>query len=590
MRSSRPRSRLWFSLVLGLLGSVAACGGGATQNAALPIVVDPANKAGWSGNTVDAWIAAASASLGSTGGTVQVLSGSYTIAGSIQAESNVFIQCDPSHDSVLTASASLTSPLYVAKSVSYFGLSNCVMDGDAPATTTAPIFMAMLTNATGGIISNNIMRNTGGFGIYLAYGNSYINISGNEIFDIGQPLPSFTHAIGAGAQAGGGNSHIAVLNNYIHDGNLGILLLPSTVSANVSEDWLIAQNTITKMSTNGISIYCSGIGTNGPVRTVRTVNNEVSCVGWPANGTGFDPACVPGEFQAGPFSSPDGTGVSYNCATEEQGFISSNRLHDNFFEGIDLTPIAISVVNTGAGGGCGDPTSLCWVGGDLFLYSSWQTHQSVLINGLLYAIASCSSSTNCTLEQGPGNLTRVTMISNPMRSRTTVTDNTLYGNGHGNAANSGNGGADVTGYQDVWSNNVSYDNNAFGFVDFGTVLTSHSGEQTFKNDFGGGLHAGIECSGCLEPRWNGIVGYDTSVPPQETVVAQFDNATYGGYMCDITAIGTITAFIDDGTDDVTNCVNGTPTSGAEVSGSTPQIQIVRSAPGSAQFSAVQLSR
>lgn len=551
------------------------------QKAAVPLIVDPANKAGWRGTTVDAWIAAASASLGPTGGTIQVLSGAYTIASSIEAASNVFILCDSAHGSILTASASLTSPLYVANSVSNFGLFDCVLDGDAPVNATVNIFMASLTNATHGIISDNIMRNTGGWGIYLFFGNSHIQISGNEIFNIGQPLPGFTIAIGAGAQPGKGNSHVVVSNNDIHDGNLGILLQPSTVSADVSEDWVIADNRITKMSTNGITIYCAGAGTNGPVDGVRTINNEVSCVGWPANGIGFDSACTPGEFQTGPFSSSDGTGVSYNCATEERGFISGNRLHDNYFEGIDVTPQAVSVVNTGTGGGCGGPTSLCWVAGDPFLYSLWRAHQSIVIDSIPYAIASCSSPTSCTLEQGPGNLTGVTMISNPMRSETTVTNNTLYGNGHGNAAGSGNGGADVTGYRDVWTNNVSYDNNAFGFVDFAAALTSHSGEQTFNNDFGGGLFAGIECTGCLDPTWTGITGYDTSVPPRQTVVARFDSLTYGGYMCDITAIGTITAFIDNGTDDVTNC--GEPA----VTETTSQNQVVPSESKSTRLTVTQ---
>jgi parallel beta helix pectate lyase-like protein len=517
------------------------------------VYVDSANTSGWAGSTIDAWMGAASASLGAPGGTIQVAAGSYTIAASIQAATNVSIQCDPGHGSILTASATLVVPLYVAASVSNFRLSNCVLDGDYPANTYPDLFMASLTNATGGTISNTIMRNTIGFGVYLYYGNTYISIFGNEIYNFGPVLPGITIAIGAGAQSAGGNSHIAVLNNYIHDGSLGIVLQPSTMSSNLTEDWEITGNTITKMASNGVTIYCVGLGTSGPVKNVRTLDNEVSCVGWPPNGSGFDPACTPGPLQTGSVGAADGTGVSYNCAAEEQGVIANNRLHDNYFEGIDVFVATNSYVNTGTGGGCGGPNALCWVSGDLFQYPLWKPHQTVFINNNAYELASCSSSTSCTLASGPGNLTDVQMFGNAMRSLTTVTGNLLYNNGHGNGIVSGNGGADVTGYEDTWASNVSYENNAYGFVDQGAVLTTHTGDITYNNGLSGVLHDGIECTGCLNPRWLGIQGYDTSAIPIETTVARFDGTTYGGYMCNIIAIGTINAFIDDGTDDVTNC-------------------------------------
>jgi hypothetical protein len=544
--------------LLGMLGGLLGCAGSPStpSTPSDPIShtasVDENNSAGWAGTSVDAWIAAASASLGTSGGTIQIAPGAYTVPASIHAVNNVSIQCDSAHGSTLTASPTLTVSLYVAASVANFGLSNCVLDGDAPANPAQSI-MISLTNATGGAISNNIIRNTAGFGVYMFYGNSSISISGNEIFNVGTPLPGFNQAIGAGGYPGGGNSHIVVQNNDIHDVNLGICLQPSSVASNISEDWDITNNTITKTSLNGITIYCGGVGTNAPVRTVSAVGNEVSCVGWPANGTGFDSACVPGRFQTGPYSSPDGTGVSYNCATEEQGLISNNRLHDNFFEGIDVTPQLIAIVNTGSAGGCGGPTSLCWVSGDTFLSSQWTTHQSVFVNSIAYSISSCSDSTHCTLETSPGDLAGALLLGNAMRSQTTVTGNVIYGNGHGNYVSSGNGGADVLGYRDSWSGNISYENNAFGFVDQGAVSTSHTGEQTYNNDLSGGFQQGIQCTGCLNPQWVGILGYDSSEPPKETNVALFDPDTYGGYLCNITTEGTTTAFIDLGTDDITNC-------------------------------------
>lgn len=563
------RSSLFGALfvLLPILSACAGCGGGKRMGgASVPgtVSVDSANTSGWPGKSIDAWIAAASASLGAAGGTVQLAAGSYTIGASIQAASNVSIVCDPAHGSVLTASGDLVVPLYVATSVSNFDLSNCVLDGNYPANTDTNMIMASLTGATGGTISNNIIRNTAGFGVYMFYGNSYVNILENEIYNIGQPLPAITQAIGGGGQAPGGNSHIAILYNNIHDSSLGIFVQPSSTSTNLSEDWNIAHNTITKMSSNGITVYCGGLATNGPIKNVRTIDNDVSCVGWPAGGIGFDAACSPGFLQSGPVAAADGTGVSYNCATEEQGVIADNRLRDNYYEGIDLVVVTYSTVNTGSGGGCGGATALCWVSGDLFQYPQWQPHQSVFINGNAYSLDSCSSATSCTLVNGPGDLTGVVMFGNAMRSKTTVKGNILYSNGHGNGYASGNGGADVTGYEDTWANNVSYQNNAYGFVDQGAVLTSHTGDKTFDNGLSGVFHDGIECTGCLSPKWVGIQGWDTSALPIETTVARFDSATYGGYMCDIISIGTINAFVDNGTNDITNCESsGTAVAGAE---------------------------
>ena len=205
------RSSLFGALfvLLPILSACAGCGGGKRMGgASVPgtVSVDSANTSGWPGKSIDAWIAAASASLGAAGGTVQLAAGSYTIGASIQAASNVSIVCDPAHGSVLTASGDLVVPLYVATSVSNFDLSNCVLDGNYPANTDTNMIMASLTGATGGTISNNIIRNTAGFGVYMFYGNSYVNILENEIYNIGQPLPAITQAIGGGGQAPGGTA------------------------------------------------------------------------------------------------------------------------------------------------------------------------------------------------------------------------------------------------------------------------------------------------------------------------------------------------------------------------------------------------
>jgi hypothetical protein len=544
--------------LLAMLSTLAGCGGG---TGGATVFVDPANTSRWKGTTIDSWIAAASAYLGPEGGTIQVAAGSYTVGASIQAASNVSIVCSPELESTLTATASLDAPLYSAGSPSNpvfnFRLLGCVLDGNRSSNPNSNI-MANLTNATNGEISGNVIRNTLGFGVYLQYGNTYIKILDNEIYFIGPLLPGETSAVGVGYQPESGNSDIAIRGNYIHDGSLGITILPSTTAINLSEDFDVSHNRITKMAANGILVYCVGLGSNGPIRDVRTIDNEVSCGGYPANGVGFDPVCAaaPGLLQTGSAAAPDGTGVSYNCATEEDGLIAGNRLHDNFFEGIDVTPMTSSVVNTGAGGGCGSATALCWVSGDLFQPLLWKPYQTVLINNIPSVIESCSSTTSCTLLKGPGNLAGGQMIGNAMRSRTTVMNNVLFNNGHGNGPGSGNGGADVMGYGDSWSGNISYSNNALGFVDQGAVLTTHTREVTFNNDLGGLSGDGITCKGCLYPTWNWIQGYDNSASPLETNVARFDETTYGGYMCRIIPIGPINGFVDEGTDDVTNCGSG----------------------------------
>jgi len=123
--------------------------------------------------------------------------------------------------------------------------------------------------------------------------------------------------------------------------------------------------------------------------------------------------------------------------------------------------------------------------------------------------------------------------------------------GHGNGANAGHGGADLLGYGDTWSGNIAFQNNAYGFVDNGSVLTSHTGETAFNNQqAASSTHDAIACTGCLYPKWVSIQGDDTTASPQQTNVGRFDALTYYGHAEGFYALPGITAFIDQGTSDV----------------------------------------
>jgi len=407
----------------GLLTTVPfPCGGGGGVNVKQ---IDPANLAGWAGTMVDQWITAATTSLGAGGGTIQIAAGNYTIGNlGIIPSSNVAIVCDPGHGSVLTVSSSFAHDLYFASGITNFGLLNCVLDGGAPTNTNANDIVA-LVNVSHAQISNNIIRNTIGNGINAAYGDTYVDITKNEIYRTGPALPGVGTGINLGGYAVGPypTSHILIAENQVHDGNIGIFLQPNQLTTVLTEDIDITHNRVWANANDGIGLFCSNLEAHGPLKRVRTVDNDVSCSGWPANGTGFSAACTAGYRQTGSTQSSNGVGIDYNCATEEQGVISGNGSHDNFFEGIDVSPQTFSVVNTSG-------TAVTWVSGDHF-NTLWKTHQIVFINGGTnpYGISTCSSTISCTLLLTAGVQNGVGLTGNAMRSRTTVSANILYNNG-----------------------------------------------------------------------------------------------------------------------------------------------------------------
>jgi len=505
------------------------------------VYVDALNSQGWSGSSVDQWIAAANTALGS-GGTIRLASGAYTIAGTINAASNVSLECDPSHNSILTVTASFNGTAYAASGITNFGMKNCVIDGNRSLNANSN-GLIVITNSTVGVIQNNYIRNSLGNGIYLPNGDSQIDIVGNQVYNLGPLLPSQTVAINIGGSGGNPVSHLRIKSNWVHDCSLGIYVQPNVGSANVEEDIEISGNQVSSCANDGIAIF-SANHSGGPIRGVRTINNETYCHGWPASGIGFNTRCTPGLLQTGSIASSSGVGIDYNSSLQEQGIIANNRSHDNYFEGIDVEDAIVSTVSTVG-------TAMSWVSNDLFL-TSWKLNQSIRLGANTFHISSCSSTTSCTLTTSAGTHGSLQLAASGMNSRTTISGNVLSRNGVGNGTTSGHGAADIFGYMDTWSNNISNLNNAVGFIDTDSILTTHTGDMAISNGQStGGFHDGFLCEGCLYPKWSNIQGDDPTTNPQQGNVGHFDGDTYGGYAANITnAMGAAgTTFNDAGNGD-----------------------------------------
>lgn len=518
--------------------------------------IDPANQAGWSGSTVDAWIAAAVADLGSGGGTVQIASGNYTVGGTIAAASNVNIECDHGHTSVLLATPSLNAPLYLASSVTSFRLGFCVLDGNRNFNSNSNT-IAQVTGSSGGKIVDNKIRNTLGNALYMVAGVTFLDIIDNEIYNFGPSLPAQAVGINAGAQPGNPISHIRIRGNDVHDGSIGIDIQASITLSSAEEDWEISDNRIHGNANDGISVFSTTLS-HGPQIGFRVINNETYCNGWPANGTGFSSNCTPGLLQTGGTASSSGVGIDFNSPVQEQGIISLNRSHDNYFEGIDVGGFVISTVNVSG-------TAVSVVGGDP-ANTAWKLNQAVRINGNQFLISSCSSTSSCTLTTSAGPLSNAQMVGNANRSRTTISNNQVYNNGRGNGNTSGSGGADIFGYGDVWSGNLSYLNNALGFDDFGSVLTTHIGDTAISNGQStGGFHDGILCQACLFPKWISIQADDPLPVPQQGNGGHFDPQTSGGFASGFTvAEPSFTAFVDAGFNNLVEISSGNACTNAEL--------------------------
>lgn len=468
--------------------------------------VDAANSAGWTGTTVDAWIAAAATDLGANGGTVRLATGAYTVAATILPPSLVTIDCDPSLQAVLTASASLNAPLVHFNGVNHAGITNCKLDGNLSNNANSNDLIRV-TSSTHINIDRNWLRNTIGNGIFLRSASAWIDITRNEVEHLGPALPSLGTAITSDNNAAAAIVHVKITENRIHDGSLGIYVQPA-VSGTTTYDWEISHNRVYGMSADGMAIFSTNSASVGKTIGLRFEDNDSECHGWPANGTGFDPFCTAGFRQTGAVASSSGSGLDLNSANMEGIVVVGNTLSHNFFEGLDVTPQTITTVTTSNGvlgacaGNCVQKTA-----GDSF-NTNWVANQGVQINGTNYLISSVQSATILTLTTAPGTQTGVAFvgIGIPDASSATavVTGNTACDNGHGNGNSTGQGFADLA-YKVSYSSNFACRNNAPGFVSNKSAFISHNGDVAIGNNLSAAANGNFLAQATLNPSYYNVV-------------------------------------------------------------------------------------
>jgi hypothetical protein len=491
-----------------------------------------------------ATFAAAIAAL-PTGGTLRIAAGTYSITAQVAFVSNLDIECSPNNQTILQASASLNASMFLASSVNHFRMVGCVIDGNKGGNSNQfALFQA--TNSSFGELSGNHFQNGQSRAVWIAGGNSYIRVTGNEVDHYGQALPASIGNEGIAVAAGSGvsSSHITIDHNRVHDGNLGIGVLPSSGASDPTIDVQIASNSVYSTANDGILVYGDAPITS-PLQGVRIIDNDVWCGGWPANGTGFSTNCTAGYLQSGGTASSSGVGIDVNSQVVDQPQVIGNRAHDMFFEGIDINPQTATSVS------CNNTTTVTYVSGDSF-NTAWKANQGARINGTFYNISSVAGATT-TLTLATNCPTGTWGFTGVGYSRATVTGNYAYNNGHGNASTSGAGFSD-SGYADTWVNNIAFGNNFVGFIDSMSSFVSHTGDKALDNDKGGGSNNGFLCQQCLNPSYVNIAA-DDSTGAHQTIGISISGGTNNAFISsnDLPAGATIA---DSGT--ATNyLINGT---------------------------------
>jgi len=491
----------------------------------------------FAGSDLAEQIKTAIAALPNSSGIVKVASGTYSItSGSIVIPSNITVVCDSGV--VIEVGDSIRDMALVSiTNATNFALENCIVDGNR-LTPTKSLGLIQLTDSSHGTLSGNVIRNSYGNGLYLSGGNTQIKITNNDIYNNGPTLDSGQAGLGIGSGSTGaaGNTYISIDQNKVHDNWIGIEIQPS-LTATTNFD--ISNNEIYSNANDGLLVFSVSMN-GGPISNFMIASNQSYCNGWPANGVNFSPNCTPGFLQHGSVVSSSGVGIDLNSASFGQSTITGNRTHDNFYEGIDVTPLTITQVNTNG-------TVVTAVSGDPFI-TSWKPNQAVIINGAHYLIASISGTTQMTLTTSAGtqNMAPFLGVGN---GQNTLSGNTSYNNGSGNNIASGHGFGDIAN-GDIWTNNVAYNNNGVGFIDQLSSNVSHTGDTAYNNDNNGGFSTGFLCQGCLNATYTNLTAYDSRAAKKQVYGLVLDSQADNARISTINMPQGGPPILDQGTNDV----------------------------------------
>ncbi len=455
----------------------------------------------------------------------------------------------PVSNCVIEGSGINSTILQISASISIAALSNVTLksltvDAGVARTVGAHACSAVpaianaidITNSNHVTIEEVEVRNTLGNAISVSGGDQYIDI-GNSVADFfgcalssedssRRPLGVIGGGFVASPERRGGNSHVKFFNDIAHDGNTGFETFPSSTAANVSSDVVWESNRAYANANDGFLVQSVGVSTNAPMQSFRWENNESYCNGWTPNWSNSN--CAPfGLLQGGDHKTFNGEGFDLNSPLLDQPQVISNRSHDNFGEGFDNTPQVQSRVKTSGKTvtrlPCSTEVHVC----DDF-NPAWKANQAVQINGTDYLIASVNGTT-MTLTTSAGEQKAARFIGVGY-DRATLTGNYAYNNGRGNACKvCGAGFADIS-YGSTYTRNVSYLNNAAGFIDQISSEITHNGDKSFDNNRSNGPEKyGFYAQAALAPRYIGVSTHESEADGPQQYALHLDGQTTNGY-------------------------------------------------------------
>lgn len=420
------------------------------------------------------------------------------LTGQITGVSNCTISGPGGQRLILQVAGSYSaSPFLLISGVSHFRLEGVGLD----ATGNTNSLDAIDANNSSDVVLSDVLVSNWPAGNGIVFNNTnYSALQDSEITRIGPALPS----LGASVLLQSGSSHNKLLRNKIHDGNIGVLIYNATA---ITEDNVIAENQVYSNANDGtLSQASSPLG--GMIRGTRLENNEISCNGWPASGSGFSSDCTPGYRQTGGTSSSSGVGIDMIGPLIQQPVIVGNKLHDNFFDGVSLgTQMFATETVSGANVTC----TTCGVSAPNFNLG-WQPNEFVSIGGTACQISSVGSATSLTLTTSCGSNGQ---FIGPTYVGATVTGNNSWNNG--NVLSGGTGYFEQGSDGNTWTGNSAQHNNLTGFGCALSSFTTYAGDVSISNDRqgSGGANAGFVFNNCAFTSVSAPVTLDPTTSPTQ---------------------------------------------------------------------------
>jgi len=393
----------------------------------------------------------------------------------ISVPSNCTLRGRDAHDSILQAKRGLGSPLILVDRQT-----NVVLRGFAADANRNNIDAIRISNSSSVQVSG--VRGTNavlGCGLTILYASNDISVEDSEFDRSGVSLPA---ADGGGIGVSPGAltmKRIRISRNRVHDNNQGISIFNSSDATKDMADVDVLQNTVYNNANDGIQALSQG-SPDGGVLTVRIIENESYCNGWPENGVSFSPNCqVAFSLQSGPVTSYTGVGINVSGPLTKHCLVAKNKTHDNVYDGIlndarFTTEASQTVVETKG-------STVSALSGRAF-DMRWKARQPVLINRVAFLIASVDDPKSLTLTASAGSQTNA-VFWGPLLAQNRFVANETYNNGV-TTPKDGALGAGIysqSGDGDIFVDNVAMRNNVGGLVCNACSFNSYNGDRAFDN-------------------------------------------------------------------------------------------------------------